>query len=417
MVLTILVTVGLAASPKEVLEKYECARCHEVEALAAPPAEKQCAGCHVDLAHAALDPARMAAGHAEYGEAFDRFAARTARVYVDVPPLKSLKRFRASWLTSFLSTPTDLRPHLAESMPRLPITTGDVATLVKGLGLQPTVVPTRPSKAVLAEGAALFEVKGCTSCHLFGNARFSSQPAELFVFERPARPALARAPDLRHVRDRFNRDVVVRTILDPTSVNRGAQMPKLEVTGSEAQKLADFLIFSDLELLEVPEVAAEVKPPSTTVRYEDVEARVFRKVCWHCHSNADAAGGDGGPGNTGGFGFKGVGLSFATWEEVMNGAVGPDGAYRSIFRRGVTGEPVLIEVLKQRVRENRRDFVKPGQARRQQAGAAVEQPLLGMPLGLPAIDPEDLALVEAWIAAGTPRPQTPSGSAAGPMGR
>jgi cytochrome c551/c552 len=416
-VLKILVALGLAANPQRVLEKYECSRCHEVEAVAAPPAEKQCAGCHLEVAHAPLDPARMAAGHAEYGAAFDRFTARTARVYVDVPPLKSLKRFRASWLTSFLSAPYDLRPHLAESMPRLPMTTDEVATLVKGLGLQPTVIARRPSKAVLARGAVLFEAKGCTSCHLFGNARFASQPAELFVFERPARSALARAPDLRHVRDRSNRDVVVKTLLDPSSVNRGSQMPRLEVTVAEAETLADFLIFTDVEIPHVPQVAAEVKGPLGQVRYEDVEARVFRKVCWHCHSNADAAGGDGGPGNTGGFGFKGVGLSFATWEEVMNGAQGPDGEYRSIFRRGVTGEPVLIEVLKQRVHENRRDFVKPGHARRQQPGAAVEQQVLGMPLGLPAIDPEDLALVEAWVAAGTPRPQTPSGSAAGPMGR
>ncbi|MBL8919748.1 MAG: c-type cytochrome [Myxococcaceae bacterium] len=418
-----LVAVVLAGAPNatEALVRLECHRCHEVENVAPPPMAKQCAGCHVDLSSAASDPQRMKQGHAEYGEAFDRFVRRTATLYVDVPPLVGLARFRASWLRRWLKAPDDLRPHLAESMPRLRLSDADVEVLVSGLGLSADApLPTPPAER-LAQGAALFDAKGCATCHLFGNARFRSQPAALRTFKRPAVSVYARAPDLRHARQRLNREVVVQLLLDPRAVNARAAMPSLGLTADEAALLADYVLAAPL--------AAPVKAPSTPslkapakrrspVRYEDVDARVFRKVCWHCHSNADFADGDGGPGNTGGFGFKGVGLSLASYEEVMNGSIGPDGEYRSIFRKGESGEPVLLEVLKRRVHENQRDFVKPLEDGRSSTLDASADAPLGMPLGLPALEPEELALVEAWIAAGKPRPASPPGAMPRPtMGR
>lgn len=414
-----LVAASLAAAPGagEVLVRLECHRCHELDGVAPPPMSKQCAGCHVDLSSAAGDEARMKQGHAEYGEAFDRFVRRTATLYVDVPPLAGLSRYRASWLRRWLKAPTDLRPHLAESMPRLALADADLEALVTGLGLVPDAPLPTPTAERLAQGKALFEAKACTTCHLFGNARFASQPEVLRTFKRPAVNVYARAPDLRHARARLNRDVLVKLLRDPRSVNPRAWMPALGLTEDEAGLLADYVLAAPLAA-PVKTPARAGKKPKGPVRYEDVDARVFRKVCWHCHSNADFADGDGGPGNTGGFGFKGVGLSLASYEEVMNGSIGPDGEYRSIFRKGASGEPVLLEVLKRRVHENARDFVKPLEDGRASTLEPADDSPRGMPLGLPALEPDDIALVEAWIAAGKPRPSTPPGAMPKPtMGR
>lgn len=404
----------LGASPgaTAVMARLECHRCHEVEGLAPPPTVKHCAGCHRELAGSANDAAKLEQGRKTYGDAFDRFVRRTATHYVDVPPLVSMRRFRASWLRSFLADPLDLRPHLTESMPRLPLTPADLDALTSGLSADAPAPAASPEQ--LALGARLFEAKACTSCHLFGTRRFPSQPAALFEVKAPAISVLARAPDLRHVRDRLNRDVVVKLLRSPRAVNARAQMPNPGLSRAEAEALADFLLQGALG----PPVEPEAVPVAQHVgpaRYEDVEARVFRKVCWHCHSNPDFVDGEGGPGNTGGFGFKGAGLSLATYEEVMNGSLGPDGEYRSVFRKGPSGEPVLLEVLRRRVEENARDFVRPGHEGLR-APLASAGPL-GMPLGLPALAPDDLALVEAWIAAGKPRPATPPGLQLTPMGR
>lgn len=409
----VVATLAAAPSPeaRAVLKKYECHRCHEVEGLSPPPKAKQCAGCHLELSTADDDPARRAAGHATYGPAFDRFVARTRTLYVDVPPLWNLSRFRASWFTAYLRAPRDLRPHLTESMPRLPLTPRELDTLVAGLGLSddsgppPTWTPELEARAT-----RLFEEKACASCHLFGARRFKGQPAEHFTRARPANTSWARAPDLLHARERLRQRDVVKLLLDPRSVNPRAVMPNLGLSKPDAELLAGFVMGAPIKV-EPPAPRVLAKAPGAP-RYEDVEARVFRKVCWHCHSNAELAGGDGGPGNTGGFGFKGAGLSFASYDEVMNGSVGPDGAHRSIFRKGVTGAPVLLEVLRARVDENRSDLVEPGQAPAPPTTRAV----LGMPLGLPALTPDDLALVEAWVAAGRPRPAPKPVDLEGPLG-
>lgn len=411
-----LLLLAAAPTPEAVFSRLECNRCHEIEHVHAAPANKQCAGCHVELASAAGDATKLAKGRAEFGEAFDRFVRRTATLYVDVPPLAGLGRFRASWLKSYLRNPYDLRPHLAESMPRLPLTDAELETLVRGLKLTADAPLPKPSRERLEKGRALFEAKTCTTCHLLGNQRFETQPPELFEFKRPATSLHARAPDLRHARDRLNRDVVVKLLLDPRAVNPRAQMPKLGLSRSDAELLADFVLATPLAE-PIDDMLEREVSTSGPVRYEDVEARVFKKTCWHCHSNPDLADGDGGPGNTGGFGFKGAGLSFATYEDVMNGSLGPDGEYRSIFRAGTTGVPLLIEVLERRVHENARDFVKPGLDGRRELMAPREDGPLGMPLGLPAVEADDLALVKAWIAAGKPRPATPSGLLLTPMGR
>ena len=112
-----------------------------------------------------------------------------------------------------------------------------------------------------------------------------------------------------------------------------------------------------------------------------------------------------GPGPFPSVGFPGAGLSFASYDEVLQGSVGPDGKRRSIFRRGASGEPVLIERLRRRIVENQRDRQLPGAAATIDPHAPLGREQRGMPLGLPALTPRQLALVEAWVKAGHPGPK------------
>src|SRR5262249_33648918 len=69
-------------------------------------------------------------------------------------------------------------------------------------------------------------------------------------------------------------------------------------------------------LAEPPHAKAPDRLPILTraVAYDEVSKRVFRRTCWHCHSEPDYAIGDGGPGNSGGFGFAPRGLNLAAYE-------------------------------------------------------------------------------------------------------
>lgn len=119
------------------------------------------------------------------------------------------------------------------------------------------------------------------------------------------------------------------------------------------------------------------------VSYAEVEAAVFHKVCWHCHSDPAGNNGDGGPGNTGGLGYDGVGLDLGTRSGILRGKQTPDGHRQSIIDGP---EPVLLTVL----------------WRRHQELAGTFSPRPGMPLGFPPLSPEQIQLVESWIAQGTP---------------
>ena len=96
---------------------------------------------------------------------------------------------------------------------------------------------------------------------------------------------------------------------------------------------------------------------------------------------------------TGGFGFEGRRLSFGDYRGIMSGSVGPDGRRRSVFKKiemseDDPGTPRLVAHLLARQIE--------------ESGREVEG-IRGMPLGLPALSPEDIQLIETWIAQGRPR--------------
>ena len=380
----------------ELVVKFECARCHDGLANASPiplPAKppedvtateatkvdnKHCFHCHAAI----LDDEYKAPK-----------PATTARWKKNVEPLRDVptltgahQRFRRSWIEGFLLKPHDLRPRLVPTMPRLALTTADARDIAAFL--VPEEAPSSaqaPSADAIKEGRELFEKKGCVACHIVSGAAPFKTGAPAKQGERNITPPMRLAPDLRNARDRMSFETIVKWVQKPSSIKKDALMPETPMSEVEAQKIASFVIGEPLAALPAPKAPARLPVLDRHVTYEEVKARVFNKICWHCHSDADYAIGDGGPGNTGGFGFVPRGLNLAAYDGILSGSLDDKGERRSVFEPMADGTPRLLAALLARWTE--------------ETGA--EDPnIRGMPLGLPALSPEDMQLVETWIAQG-----------------
>lgn len=162
-------------------------------------------------------------------------------------------------------------------------------------------------------------------------------------------------------------------------------MTRLVSSRQEAQDLAAYV--GDTPLA-IPARERPTPPPplDRPVTYDEVAKRVFKKTCWHCHSQPDYARGDGGPGNTGGFGFAGKRVDLSSYESMLTGYVGDDGQRRSLYSTA-DGDSILLRVMFARHLE---DFGETG-------------PVRGMPLGIEPVTVEDYRAVARWIADGHPR--------------
>ena len=113
------------------------------------------------------------------------------------------------------------------------------------------------------------------------------------------------------------------------------------IVKGKVRNITDFGIFVGIEdgidgLVHISDLTwgQRLRHPSDKYQKGDeVEARVFRRVCWHCHSDPDFARGDGGPGNHGGFGFDARGIDLSSYEGVLSGARdAEEGATRVAYR-------------------------------------------------------------------------------------
>jgi len=366
---------------KALIAKFECNRCHEGTGLDKPALDKDCVRCHQEIHDGSYSasPATLA----KWQKSIVHFR--------ETPSLANIGgRIRPDFIESFLLAPRDLRPNLDTSMPRLDITKQEAHDVVAYLTVLTT--PAKPASlegANVERGAAVFEAKGCRQCHVYSGApRGKVAEGAPDVEGKGERMARALAPDLRYARERMNAGELVRWLEDPPAQKPGTLMPKTPLSAEELRDLAGYLLKAEL----APKMAKIVPPRlpvlDRPVSYAEVEKRVFRNTCWHCHAEPDYAIGDGGPGNTGGFGYRPRGLNLAEYEGIQAGYVDDKGERRSIFSKMPDGTPRLVYALLARYRE--------------EAGQ-VDPEVRGMPLALPPVTPEDIQLVETWIAQGRPQ--------------
>lgn len=371
---------GSAENGRVLVEKFECHRCHAGTGLAAPPLARDCVGCHEQIA---TDQFRASS---------DKLAKWKPHVapYRDVPSLTALgARLQPAWVRDYLLQPRDLRPHLAPTMPRLPLSreqARDIATyLTRSASVDAApaaVAPVTAEPARLARGKQLLSERGCVGCHRVSGAGLPEPPST-----EPAPRALALAPDLRFSRERSEPAMLVRWLLDPPRVKHDAVMPRLGLSADDAGDLAAFLSFGALEPPQAPAPFERLPVLKRRVGFDEVNQQVFAVTCRHCHTNPDLAGGDGGPGNTGGFGFAPRKIDLSSYPGIQSGGVDARGARVSLFIPTKEGVPRLVAALIARQREMR--------------GQPSEE-VRGMPLGLAPLSAQQIQLVESWVLQGRP---------------
>jgi cytochrome c2 len=368
---------GSAETGKGLVAQFECNRCHEGTGLAAPKLDQDCVRCHEQIAT-------------------DKFQATPAKLakwkphimaYRDVPSLSALGRLRPAWVMAYLLSPRDLRPSLAPTMPRLDLSreqARDIATyLTQGVGAVPaSTAQVTPDPAQVAHGKQLMSERACIACHQMTGSGLAG-PAKL----EPAPRTQGLAPDLRFARERAEPAALAQWLLDPTRVKHDSAMPSLALAADEARDLAAFLSFGALEKPSPPVIAPRLPVLSRRIGFDEVNERVFAVTCRHCHTNPDSAGGDGGPGNTGGFGFKPRKIDFSSYQGIQSGGITHEGERVSLFAPTKAGLPRLVAALVARQRED---------------AGQVSDDVRGMPLGLPPLTAEQIQLVESWVEQGRP---------------
>jgi len=385
----LLVALVATAAPEPataLLARHECRRCHEGTSEPAPPLAKACVGCHRRITGGTFEARRD-------------LIVRWNRNLVSLRQAPSLAgvgaRLRRDWVRAFLLAPSDARPALAATMPRLALTPNEADALARAL------VPNddrdrgdvSPAGDV-ARGARLYARLRCGTCHAFTGADVDAVARPGIVArgagERAPPDAIALAPDLALARARLRPGRVAAFIREPQLANADTLMPATPMSAAEADDLATFVLRAPLRPAPPPPSAPLPVLPllARPVRFAEVQSRVFDRVCRHCHAAPDFALGDGGPGNTGGFGFPPRGLDLSSYEGIASGAFDDKGRRRSVFAANADGTPAIVARLR---------------ARRDEEIGRADPALRGMPLGLPALSPEDLQLVESWIAQGRPR--------------
>jgi hypothetical protein len=407
---------GALKNAAELLVKFECARCHDVPRIEPAPEEKHCVRCHQAIHAGTFESKRV---H------LDRWKSRITSIRW-VPSLAGADRLKRSWVQAFLLAPHDVRPALVAQMPRLAITPAEAAQIAvylvpdsipagTSIPAGATSIPAGATAPSVAAGEQLYRSLACARCHRFTGS--SVDDVELHTTGRsqigPLDGAWALAPDLRFARERMSVDSMAAWIAKP----RGA-MPDLGVSVESARALAAFIAETPIskpgariattagstpegvsptdgatpepitpDRFDDSRVPARLPVLERAVTYAEVEKRVFRDVCWHCHAVPDFARGDGGPGNSGGFGFAPRGLDLSSYAGVASGSLDDRGTRRSVFGT-VNGMPRIVAHLMARHVED--------------AGGSVDG-VRGMPLGLPPLPLEEIQLVESWIAQGRPR--------------
>ncbi|MCC6215515.1 MAG: c-type cytochrome [Polyangiaceae bacterium] len=368
---------GDAERGKKLAQEHECHRCHDGAGLTAAPREKHCFHCHQQIVTGEFPAPK---------HALAKWRPNVAPVQ-DVPTLEGAGRFDRSWLFAFLQEPHDLRPALAPTMPRLAIDAAEAADLTSWLTRDATSVEAVSLEgASLERGRELLEQRACGICHELGGAPLPQRPG--FTGSETQRKAATLAPDLRLTRERWEAAPLVAWIQDPKRLKPDTLMPSMGLKRDEARDVAAYLLRAPLAPAAPRPVPPRLPLLERRVTFAEVDTAVFTKICRHCHGNEDAELGDGGPGNTGGFGFSPRKLDLASYAGIAAGLLDTKGERASVFAKLDDGTPRLVAVLLARQKE---EAGRPDPRAR------------GMPLGLPSLTPEQIQLVETWVSQGRPR--------------
>lgn len=372
-----------AVHGKELVIEFQCNRCHGASAgQAAPPENKDCVGCHDNI---------MTGKFKAPAASIAKWKPRVAE-YDVAPSLEATsKRLSRRWVESYLLQPSDLRPHLHQYMPRLAFTTQQARDIAAYL-VPDDEEEAAPKEAVppdLGKGRQLLETKGCGSCHVMTGV------AALPPSNPPAMDARAfdhghkLAPDLRYARDRMSVPKMRAWLTDPKAIKPDSAMPKIDLTPEEVRNIVGYLTQVELTAAPKPAPFKRLPPLDRKVSFKEVDEKVFHRTCWHCHSEPDYAIGDGGPGNSGGLGFKPRGLNLSDYNGITAGDIDDKGERQSIFAKDDKGVSRLVAALVARHDEEEQNL-ETGKVR-------------GMPLGYNPLSAEDIQLVETWVSQGRPR--------------
>lgn len=365
------------ARGEALIDRFECVRCHDIPGREPAALHRHCVRCHQDI---------LAGRFPAPAETLREWQQHITHL-TDVPALRGAERLRRAWLAAWLHAPHDLRPGLNSTMPRLPLGPDEAADLAAAL--VPGAEEPAPLPGDLDRGRALLGDKSCTLCHRFTGAPTIAPAPKLPVplDQAQLQRGLAQAPDLRYTRERMRPAALVAWLLDPPRHKPGTPMPKIPLDEADARALATYINQVPLDPAPAPRPVERLPLLDRRVTWAEVEARVFKKTCWHCHSDPDYARGDGGPGNSGGFGFAPRRLDLASYAGIASGSVDDDGQRRSVFAPLADGTPRIVAHMLARHLEVE--------------GGAPE--LRGMPLGLTPVPLADIQLVDTWIAQGRPQ--------------
>lgn len=371
--------VGNPEHGRALVDSMQCARCHGGTGVTEPAANKRCVECHADIVSGSFKapPAQL---------------AKWKPMVADLTLAPSLtgagKRLRRAWIESYLAKPLDLRPGLSPSMPRLAFTAEARRDIAAYLVPEESPEEAKPN-GDLDAGRKVLESKGCMTCHVFGGVA-GLAPSPLPVSLSPAELARGKAlaPDLRHTRSRQRPSQTASWLRDPKALKADTAMPTIPLRESEIRDVVAFLHTREIDPAPAPVKVARLPLLARKVTFAEVDKRVFHRTCWHCHSEPDYAIGDGGPGNSGGFGFAPRGLNLSDYTGIAAGFLDDKGERASVFAPGSDGTPRLVAAMLARHEE--------------ESGADIGA-VRGMPLGYSPIALEDIQLVDTWIAAGRPR--------------
>lgn len=377
---------GAAARGRALADRFQCNRCHDGNGLVPAPRKQHCVHCHQAIQDGRYKDAPVAV-RTRWRENVTHF--------LEVPSLDGMRgRLSPSWIARYLQEPGDVRPYLGESMPRLPLSADEARDLAIWLaGDDDNGGDAAVAFGDATRGRALLEDKRCGSCHRFTGV----EPLPMTAPPSLSPDVLARgmklAPDLALTRDRFVKARLVEWIANPRQLKPDTAMPTLDVTDEQARDMAAYIVQAKLSAF--PRAVAPRLPVlQRSVRYDEVAARITTKTCQHCHLDPLTAGGDGGAGATGGFGYEGRHLDVSSYRGLLSGSVDDDGARRSLFERLPESTPVVGGLPR---------IVAHLMARKHEEAGRPIPGVRGMPLGLPSLPDEDIQLLETWIAQGRPR--------------